>query len=48
MKAIRKSSAEIEKGGLPVLMLSEADVKALLDPLQLLDALKGFAISRLG
>lgn len=43
MKAIRKSSAEIEKGGLPVLMLSEADVKTLLDPLRLLDALaEGF------
>ncbi|WP_292416261.1 ornithine cyclodeaminase family protein [Mesorhizobium sp.] len=39
MEAIRKSAAEIEKGDLPILVLSEADVKGLIDPLQLLDAL---------
>jgi ornithine cyclodeaminase/thiomorpholine-carboxylate dehydrogenase len=39
MEPIRRSAAEIEKGELPVLILSEPDVKELLDPLQLLDAL---------
>lgn len=39
-----RSAAEIEKGALPVLHLSEADVVRLLDPAQLLDGLAdGFA-----
>jgi ornithine cyclodeaminase/thiomorpholine-carboxylate dehydrogenase len=47
-KAIKKSAAEIDKGACPVLCLSEADVKRLIDPLLLLDALAdGFrAMSR--
>jgi hypothetical protein len=39
MEVIRRSAAEIEKGELSVLVLNEAEVKSLLDPLQLLDAL---------
>lgn len=40
----RRSAAEIGKGALPVLHLSEADVVRLLDPAQLLDGLAdGFA-----
>jgi alanine dehydrogenase len=42
--ASRRSAAEIEKGALPVMHLSEADVVRLLDPAQLLDGLSdGFA-----
>ena len=43
MEVMRKSAAEIEKGKLPVLILNEDEVKELLDPAQLLDALaEGF------
>lgn len=35
----RKSAAEITKGDLPLLILSERDVQALIDPVALLDAL---------